>query len=236
MLTARGYAVTSVTNGAAAVDVVRSPRPAAILLDLMMPGMSGWGTIVALRQDSRTVAVDVIALTALANDGHLGERRRRRLDHQAHRRARPRRRSQAGAVAGTAVTKVPILEDDGALAQVLTAHVRSPGADHLPRPDRAGGHRAGPMGAARPPGPRSPAPRRRRRQIVECFRDDARLARITLVVHTSKDLDQAERAELQLGRTEIFTKSQITVSEFEGRVAGLVDRVVRAKEREQARA
>ena len=41
-LSTEGYAVATVPQGAAALDLVRDHRPAVILLDLRMPIMDGW--------------------------------------------------------------------------------------------------------------------------------------------------------------------------------------------------
>ena len=54
-----------------------------------------------------------------------------------------------------------------------------------------------------------------------------------MVVYTARDLDDAERARLQLGATEFLTKGRITPDQFESRVMGLLERLGSA-ETEQA--
>lgn len=59
-----GYSVIAVDNGAEALEQARTSTPSLILLDLMMPGLDGWGTIAALKDHPLTKAIPVIALTA----------------------------------------------------------------------------------------------------------------------------------------------------------------------------
>ena len=56
-----GYAVSEATNGLQALDKVREELPALVLLDVMMPEMSGFETLERIRQVS---SVPVIMLTA----------------------------------------------------------------------------------------------------------------------------------------------------------------------------
>lgn len=64
-LTANGYQVLEASSGAEGLALARSQPPDLILLDLMMPGMDGFEVCAALRQDSLTVNVPVLMLTAL---------------------------------------------------------------------------------------------------------------------------------------------------------------------------
>lgn len=59
-----GYRVSTAANGAEAVEVARRERPALVVLDLMLPGMSGYDALQQLRADDRTRGVGVLLLTA----------------------------------------------------------------------------------------------------------------------------------------------------------------------------
>ena len=59
-----GYPVVAVEDGAEALEQARASTPSLILLDLMMPGLDGWGTIAALKDHPLTKAIPVIAVTA----------------------------------------------------------------------------------------------------------------------------------------------------------------------------
>ncbi|HUF64709.1 MAG TPA: response regulator transcription factor [Gemmatimonadaceae bacterium] len=59
-----GYRVSTAANGAEAVEVARRERPALVVLDLMLPGMSGYDALQQLRADDTTRGVGVLLLTA----------------------------------------------------------------------------------------------------------------------------------------------------------------------------
>ena len=59
-----GWEVTTADCGAAGIELARSTRPDAILLDVMMPDMDGPSTLRALRLDEATKGIAVIFLTA----------------------------------------------------------------------------------------------------------------------------------------------------------------------------
>ena len=53
-------------NGEHCLQLARERTPALVLLDLMLPGLSGWEVARRLRQDPRTSGVPIIAVSALA--------------------------------------------------------------------------------------------------------------------------------------------------------------------------
>lgn len=59
-----GYQVMICSGGQEALDKVGAFAPDLILLDVMMPGMDGPGTLQKLRANSATAAIPVIFLTA----------------------------------------------------------------------------------------------------------------------------------------------------------------------------
>ncbi len=48
----QGFEVYTATNGAQALDRARETRPDAVILDVMMPGMDGFGVLRRLRADA----------------------------------------------------------------------------------------------------------------------------------------------------------------------------------------
>ena len=62
-LTAAGFEVTGVANGAAALVLALDNPPAAVVTDITMPGMNGFELAAALRGDCRTRSIPVIGLT-----------------------------------------------------------------------------------------------------------------------------------------------------------------------------
>ena len=69
MLTARlghrGYKVVSASDGHRALELARREKPAVVLLDVMMPGKSGWEVARALRQDPVTADIKIVMVTAI---------------------------------------------------------------------------------------------------------------------------------------------------------------------------
>ncbi len=65
MLTRDGWAVELAADGPAALQRVAAVRPAVILLDLMMPGMDGFGVLKELRNHPDWAAIPVIVVTAM---------------------------------------------------------------------------------------------------------------------------------------------------------------------------
>jgi two-component system cell cycle response regulator DivK len=62
----RGFDVVAVAGGDAALACVRDRHPALILMDLQMPGLSGWDATRQLKAHPETRDIIVIALTAHA--------------------------------------------------------------------------------------------------------------------------------------------------------------------------
>jgi CheY-like chemotaxis protein len=63
-LTLDGHRVLTASNGQMALEQARKDRPDLIVLDLMMPVMSGWEFLEAQREDPALASVPVIVGTA----------------------------------------------------------------------------------------------------------------------------------------------------------------------------
>jgi len=59
-----GYRVSTASSGTDALDAVRRERPSLVILDLMLPGMSGYEVLEQLRAADATRDVAVLMLTA----------------------------------------------------------------------------------------------------------------------------------------------------------------------------
>ena len=66
-----GHDVVPVGDGAAAVEACTAERPDLVILDVMMPGMSGLDAARALRQDSNMDGLPIIMLTARAQESDI---------------------------------------------------------------------------------------------------------------------------------------------------------------------
>ena len=65
LLTAKGYAVTTAASGPEALDKIGSGELDLVLLDVMMPGMSGYEVCRTLREKPNTALLPVVMVTAL---------------------------------------------------------------------------------------------------------------------------------------------------------------------------
>jgi len=72
MLSAENYTLLSACNGMQGLTLARSEHPDVVLLDLLMPGMSGFEVLEKLRADAETADIPVIVLTAI--DVTVGQR------------------------------------------------------------------------------------------------------------------------------------------------------------------
>jgi len=66
-----GYKVDVAHDGIEGFDLIRSEPPNLVLLDIMLPGMSGTEIAAKLRDDPRTVGVPIIMLTARSEESDI---------------------------------------------------------------------------------------------------------------------------------------------------------------------
>ncbi len=65
VIEAEGFCVVCAPNGDAALDVLRRGlRPALVVLDLMMPAMSGWELLAAIRAERALADIPVAVISA----------------------------------------------------------------------------------------------------------------------------------------------------------------------------
>ncbi len=64
ILSRDGWKVDTHSNGQTAIETVRAKRPDLVILDVMLPGMSGYDILRALRDAGDTVDLPVLMLTA----------------------------------------------------------------------------------------------------------------------------------------------------------------------------
>jgi CheY-like chemotaxis protein len=64
-LATEGFHVVTASSGAGGLRLAKELRPAAITLDVLMPGMDGWAVLTALKGDPELADIPVIMLTIL---------------------------------------------------------------------------------------------------------------------------------------------------------------------------
>jgi DNA-binding response OmpR family regulator len=65
LLAVKGYEVVTASSGAQALAAIRDQPPDLVLLDVMMPGMSGYEVCAAIRADAALAMMPVVLVTAL---------------------------------------------------------------------------------------------------------------------------------------------------------------------------
>ena len=70
-LTGEGFRVVTVERGEDVLRVARETKPAAITLDVMMPGQDGWAVLTALKNDPDVADIPVVMLS-MVDDKNLG--------------------------------------------------------------------------------------------------------------------------------------------------------------------
>src|SRR5678815_5820147 len=70
-LSKRGYKVSTASDGHKAIELAKRERPDVVLLDVMMPGKSGWEVARALKQDPVTKEIKIVMVTAIGE--HVNE-------------------------------------------------------------------------------------------------------------------------------------------------------------------
>ena len=71
VLADEGYQVYSAGDGAEGLVQLRAHHPQIVLLDLMMPGMSGWEFRKRQQSDPDLSTIPVVVLSALGRDGAI---------------------------------------------------------------------------------------------------------------------------------------------------------------------
>jgi CheY-like chemotaxis protein len=75
VLEAEGYTVLTAENGAQALAILERGQPCVVLLDLMMPVMSGWEFMRVVKENQRLVDMPVVVVSAYSERKAEGVRR-----------------------------------------------------------------------------------------------------------------------------------------------------------------
>lgn len=67
------YAILEASDGPEALELARKHKPGLVLLDVMMPGLSGFEVCRALKDDPDTSGITVVMLTAAAQESQVKE-------------------------------------------------------------------------------------------------------------------------------------------------------------------
>lgn len=219
----RGYRAVPAASGAEAIELAISERPEAILLDLLMPEMSGWETATALKERPETQDIPILVLSVLPTEEQAGlpvsvEGWVEKPIEEASLFAALDR----ALVAHGEVSSVLIVEDDLDLGRVLSEIFRRQGV--------AVAHAQTGREAIRESQRLEPdllvldlgLPDGDGFSVVDWLREHERLGAVPIIVYTAHDLSEEERARLG-PQTEVFLKGHLSPDEFARRVLDLLD-------------
>ena len=225
-LTRQGYTVIEAVSGEQALFLAAEHHVEAILLDLYMPGLSGWETLQRLRNNPITATIPVVVLSVLAstlrpqltgdaqgwvqkpfNENLLFAELGRVLHH------------------GDGPAYVLLVEDDEDLASVLTASFQNAAVkiDHV-----ASRQQAIRQCITRPPDLLIldlTLPDGDGFSFVEWLRQQPTLRALPLVVYSGREISEIEMSQLRLGPTEFLTKAKVQPHEVEELVLSMVHRI-----------
>jgi signal transduction histidine kinase/CheY-like chemotaxis protein len=222
----QGYTVIEAVSGEEALVLAAEHHVEAILLDLYMPGLSGWETLQRLRNNPVTANIPVVVLSVLSST------LRPQLTGDAQGWVqKPFNENLLFAELGRVLHQgegpayVLLVEDDEDLASVLVASFEDAAihVDHAATRQLAIRHCI-----TRPPDLLIldlTLPDGDGFSLVEWLRQQPNLRTLPLVVYSGREISETEMARLRLGPTEFLTKAKVQPQEVEELVLSMVHRV-----------
>jgi len=225
-LTRQGYSVIEASSGEQALVLAAEHHVEAILLDLYMPGLSGWETLQRLRNNPITANIPVVVLSVLSS----ALRPQLTGDAQGWVQ-KPFNENLLFAELGRVLHKgdgpayVLLVEDDEDLASVLSASFQN-AAVHIDL--AATRQQAIRQCITRPPDLLIldlTLPDGDGFSLVEWLRQQPTLRTLPLVVYSGREISETEMAKLRLGPTEFLIKAKVQPHEVEELVLSMVHRL-----------
>ncbi|MDA4114278.1 MAG: response regulator [Thaumarchaeota archaeon] len=236
LLEREGYSVISASSGAEAIDQAVLHHPGAILLDMLMPGMSGLETLAELKNRTSTKEIPVVVLSILERNNDLNSQISDWVSKpfDETKLFQSIRKAIDGSVRTTPL--ILIVEDDADLSQVLAEIFKRNGAETVLA--RSGEHAIQLLQEGNQPDLLIldvMLPKLDGFGLVEWLRKRGELRSTPLIVYTAKDLDESERDRLSMGgTTQFFIKSKVAPEEFERRVIAIMREVVQQRKEDHA--
>ncbi|HEX8213583.1 MAG TPA: ATP-binding protein [Longimicrobium sp.] len=223
LLEREGYRVATACSADEALRAVEELRPAAILVVATEPAAEGEATVEALRRNERAREIPVVIMGAL-NGSKTG------LDIATIAGwIAGSREAQAGAADNAGAREhfgVLVVEDDDGVASILCEMLRRSGITSIHARSGAEALRLAAevdfgllildLGLPDADG----------FAVVERLQRDRRLSDVPVLVYTARDLGDADRERLRLGRTEFLTKSRAPLEEVESRALALLGKLI----------
>jgi signal transduction histidine kinase/CheY-like chemotaxis protein len=222
-LTKEGYSVTTARSGADGLRLAAELRPAAITLDVVMPGMDGWAVLRQLKTNPTLAAIPVV-IVSMTDDMARG------LALGAHEfLVKPVDRARLLEIVSkvkppSAPGRVLVVEDDPASREMLEKLLRN--ADCSVTSATNGVEALKAVEAVTPHLILLDLmmPQMDGFEVVAKLRADARWRAIPIVIVTAKDLTDDDRDRLNGGVEHVFRKGTFSRDELLREVGGLLQR------------
>ncbi|HEX4154732.1 MAG TPA: response regulator [Acidobacteriaceae bacterium] len=226
-----GYQVIETASGEAALHVAERQPVEAILLDLYMPGMSGWETIERLKKNPLTAQIPVVILSVLSPSSKSPE-----IPHLVATAQgwvqKPFNESlllaELGRVLhpGSGPGRILLVEDDEDLATVVLSSFQN-----AETPLGMSIEHAASMAEAEEVCRKDPPdllildltlPDGSGFALVDWLRRQPRLRTLPLVVYSGREVSESEMSRLRLGPTQFLTKARVEPRDVEDLVLAMV--------------
>ncbi len=227
-----GYTILEASDGMSAIALAETHEVSAILLDLYMPGLTGWETLQRLKHSAATAKIPVVILSVLSPSSTPREERQAASAAQGWVQ-KPFNENLLLAElsrvlhAGEGPAHVLLVEDDIDLASVVIAGFKDAQItiDHastreiamerclLSAPDLVI------LDLTLPDGDGF--------SLVDWLRQQPTLRALPLVVYSGREVSEFEMKQLQLGPTQFLTKAKVQPEEVEELVLNIVQRLRR---------
>jgi signal transduction histidine kinase/DNA-binding response OmpR family regulator len=221
------YRILEADNGERAIALASANSIQAILLDLYMPGLTGWETLERLKASPDTSNIPVIVLSVLSPAaGKRKDTPQHVIPHGWIQKPFDEDKLLAELKrvlhTGNDSTHVLLVEDDADLAAVIVAGFEEAGV----RVDHASTRKSA-MDQCRVDRPALiildlTLPDGDGFSLVEWLRKQPDLMSLPLVVYSGQDLAESEMTKLRLGPTDFLTKGKTHPSEVEELVLNIV--------------
>ena len=228
----RGYTILEADRGERAIELAGKYKVAAILLDLYMPGISGWETLERLKSAPATAGIPVVILSVLSRE--VASRRREPASDAQGWVQKPFNEhlllTELSRVlhTGDGPARVLLVEDDHDLASVVIAGFEDANitVDHADSRQSAIQHcqLASPdllildldldLEPALPHGDGY--------SLVDWMRQQPTLRALPVIVYSSVELSESEMSQLRLGPTQFLAKAKVQPAAVDELVLNIV--------------
>jgi signal transduction histidine kinase/CheY-like chemotaxis protein len=222
-----GYRILEADCGEQALALASSNSIQAILLDLYMPGLSGWETLQRLKDSRNTAKIPVVVLSVLSPSAGKAKDPPGQLVPQGWVQKPFEEERLIAELArvlhsGNGSSHLLLVEDDDDLAAVIIA-----GFEEARVRVNHANTRHSAMEQCRADRPALiildlTLPDGDGFSLVEWLRQEPDLLALPLVVYSGRDLADAEMSQLRLGPTDFLTKAKVPPSEVEELVLNIV--------------